>query len=150
MGKPVIVGWDLDGIFVRDLTQKEWDLGLDYALPLRDSLPLLSNAPDVSKKPESNVLITGRPEMDREVTESWLRKYGYANTLVMKGDHDGFSLSDIARYKARYLISSNCFSTFVESDAEQAILIANFLSKSRVSLEVLWWNNGNTLSIQAS
>ncbi len=61
--------WDLDGIFVPDLAQEEYDADLQGALALRDSLCPLDHAPEIDYR--NTVIVTARPIEDADRTRRW-------------------------------------------------------------------------------
>jgi len=128
------VGVDLDGIFLPDLPQKEYDADLDAALARRDALAPCLSLPNFTA--ERTVLITGRPERDRARTTAWLTRHGHgALPLEMRTVGTAYEPVAVARYKAETATRWGC-THFIESDPHQAVLIA----VEAPHLVVTWWD----------
>ena len=92
--------------------------------------------PCPSSPPERAVVITGRPDEDRERTQAWLARWGHgALPLECRPPHVPHTPDAVARYKAETATRWGC-THFVESDAEQALRIAAHAPH----LVVSWWS----------
>jgi adenine/guanine phosphoribosyltransferase-like PRPP-binding protein len=127
-------GLDLDGVFLPDVPSAVYDADLAAAVAQRhDTAPH-----DVLPRfdPVRAVVITGRPEMDRGLTEEWLARHGHgALRLECRPDSMPHKTGLIARYKAETATRVGC-THFVESDPAQTILIAVHAPH----LVVSWWS----------
>jgi adenine/guanine phosphoribosyltransferase-like PRPP-binding protein len=127
-------GLDLDGVFLPDVPSAVYDADLAAAVAQRhDTAPH-----DVLPRfdPARAVVITGRPEMDRGLTEEWLARHGHgALRLECRPDSMPHKTGLIARYKAETATRVGC-THFVESDPAQTILIAVHAPH----LVVSWWS----------
>jgi len=127
-------GLDLDGVFLPDVPSAVYDADLAAAVAQRhDTAPH-----DVLPRfdPARAVVITGRPEMDRGLTEEWLARHGHgALRVVCRPDSMPHETWLIARYKAETATRLGC-THFVESDPAQTILIAAHAPH----LVVSWWS----------
>lgn len=86
--------------------------------------------------PARAVVITGRPETERALTQEWLAAEGHdALLLVCRPDNTSPEPASFARYKAKVATRLGC-THFVESDPAQAILIAAYAPH----LVVSWWS----------
>ncbi len=127
-------GLDLDGVFLTDIARAEYEADLPATLARRAALELLSSLPHFT--PDRAVIVTGRPEMDREATIAWLARHGHAALpVVCRPDHLPNDPATVAGYKAEAATRWGC-THFVESDPEQAILIA----AAAPHLIVSWWS----------
>lgn len=136
-------GWDMDGIFLEDVPSEIYRAGLQEALAIRDNYPLASIQPSLGDK---DVIITGRPSIDKERTLTWLGTHKIHSPLFLRDDgieHPTPYTS--ALWKGKKAVEVGC-SRYVESDSEQAM----FIAANYPQLEVLWWNNGNPITVQAS
>jgi len=127
-------GLDLDGVFLPDVPSAVYEADLAAAVAQRhdtaphDILPWFD--------PVRAVVITGRPEMDRALTEEWLARHGHGALRVhCRPDSMPHETSLIARYKAETATRLGC-THFVESEAAQTILIASHAPH----LVVSWWS----------
>ncbi|WPS85678.1 phosphoribosyltransferase (plasmid) [Brevibacillus halotolerans] len=137
------VGWDMDGIFLADVPIEQYERDLEKALLVRDSYKPAYNAPSLG---DNDVIITGRPKSDSERTHEWLQKYNMLHPLYLRDDAvEKVTSFSVALWKGRKALEIGC-SKYVESDAEQAMHIAN----NYPHLEVVWWNHGNPICIKAS
>jgi hypoxanthine phosphoribosyltransferase len=126
-------GLDLDGVFLPDLPRPMYEAGLEAALAARAALDPLPHLPFFD--PARAVVITGRPESDRDATAAWLARCGHgALTLECRPEAIAHDPVSVALYKARAATRWGC-THFVESDAEQAVRIAAVAPH----LVVLWW-----------
>jgi hypoxanthine phosphoribosyltransferase len=125
---------DLDGILLPDIERNCYEADLEKALGIRDSLSPFDNLPAQKR---IKVIVTGRPEMDRGRTKSWLRKHGFGDVeLVMRNTTEfGDSPSQVAAHKAAATLRLAC-THFVESDPVQAVLVAT----AAPLLRVIWWD----------
>jgi hypoxanthine phosphoribosyltransferase len=139
-------GVDLDGIFLADIPDSHYEADLAAALAARRA----SAAYDVSLLPPRHergwLVVTARPHMDRADTEAWLIERGFDVEAVLLRDTSAFDfpLGADGRTKSVVSAQSKCahiraqgITHFYESDAEQALLIAQRLPMVRVC----WWNN---------
>ena len=127
-------GVDLDGVFLADIPRADYVTDLTDALRRRSELPLLPVLPVFPR--ERAVVITGRPEIDRAVTEIWLARWGFADLTVECRPHDvADDVASVTRYKAMAATRWGC-THFVESDPEQAVRIA----ARAPHLMVSWWS----------
>lgn len=135
--------WDLDGIFLDDLEAQRYQSDLAGVLALRDRLP---PAPLAPRPAPQDLIITGRPVADRERTEAWLRRHGFAVPVVLRDDGEAAPAPEgVARWKGRRALELGC-THYVESDAAQALVMAALYPELRVS----WWNQGRPLAVQAA
>jgi hypoxanthine phosphoribosyltransferase len=126
-------GVDLDGVFLPDIPRAHYDADLTEALSRRHALEPLPALPPFP--PERAVVITGRPESDRSLTEAWLARWGFhALKLECRPNEVPADLPSVARYKAMTATRWGC-THFIESEPEQAIRIAAIAPH----LVVSWW-----------
>ncbi|MBV9252013.1 MAG: phosphoribosyltransferase [Acetobacteraceae bacterium] len=131
--KPFL-GLDLDGIFLPDVPRAAYAQALESGLDRRHSLT--SFAPLPAFDAMRAVVITARPEPDRDRTETWLARCGHHGVSVQcRPDSVADNPSSVARYKAEAATRWGC-THFVESDPEQAIRIAALAPHILVS----WWH----------
>jgi hypoxanthine phosphoribosyltransferase len=136
-------GWDMDGIFLEDVPSEVYRNGLDQALSIRDYYPLSPVQPNIGEK---DFIITGRPTIDKERTSKWLLDHDLYYPLFLRDDEiEQPTAKTTASWKGNKAIAVGCC-RYVESDAEQAM----FMAAQFAQLEVVWWNNGNPITIQAS
>jgi hypothetical protein len=105
-GHGAACGYDFDGILCAD------DSDRPLCLPRRLAVPLV---------------VTGRHESARGVTEAWLARWGVRVERLVMRDFDApdvFDVEEIARFKARHYRESAC-TLFAESDPAQAQTIAD-------------------------
>ena len=127
-------GLDLDGVFLADIDRREYVTDLVGALRRRHALQLSDVLPGFPR--ERAIVITGRPEDDRALTEAWLARWGFQDLAVECRPHDvADDVSSVARYKAVTATRWGC-THFIESDPEQAIRIA----AAAPHLVVSWWS----------
>lgn len=107
------IACDFDGIFCHD-EESGGPIGSQYMVPRTHSCRLI---------------VTGRRERDRAVTESWLRanRAKWERLEMLPDDADG-SLEGIAEHKAKHYAASGC-GFFLESEPAQAELIAKAARK---------------------
>ncbi len=125
-------GFDLDGVFLDDIHEKEYERDLQNALQLRLHLPKDAQSPT---PPENAIIITGRPKQDESLTRPWLEKHGLAHLPLNMRDESKYSAKNTALYKALMCFEHN-ITHFWESDLHQAVNISRY----NPSLRVLWWN----------
>jgi hypothetical protein len=127
------IGLDLDGVFLPDVPKHDYEQDLAEALRCRHALAPFARLPrfDAGRA----VVITGRPDCDRDQTLAWLARHGHAGLPL---EHRPADVADdpdsVARYKAHAATRWGC-THFVESDPEQAIRIAALAPHLLVS----WW-----------
>jgi hypoxanthine phosphoribosyltransferase len=127
-------GLDLDGVFLPDVPDPVYQADLAEALARRHALEPFAALPYFA--PERAVVITGRPDTDRERTLAWLARWGHAALpLECRPADMPHNPDTIARYKAEAATRWGC-THFVESDAEQALRIAAHAPH----LVVSWWS----------
>jgi hypothetical protein len=127
---------DLDGILLPDVPLARYDEDLAAALAERDALLPFEVLPGIDLQ-RVRTIITGRPELDRARTETWLERHGFGHMqLVMRapGTHDE-SPAGAAAHKASAALAGGV-THFVESDPVQALLIA----QQAPLLRVIWWD----------
>jgi hypoxanthine phosphoribosyltransferase len=127
-------GLDLDGVFLPDVPDAVYRADIAEAVMRRHGLEPFPALPFFS--PDRAVVITGRPDVDRERTETWLARWGHgALPLVCRPADMPYNPDSVARYKAEAATRWGC-THFVESDAEQALRIAAHAPH----LVVSWWS----------
>jgi hypoxanthine phosphoribosyltransferase len=127
-------GLDLDGVFLPDVPSAVYDADLAAAVAQRHDTAPHAVLPRFD--PARAVVITGRPEMDRALTEEWLARHGHGALRVeCRPDSMRHEPGLIARYKAEAATRLGC-THFVESDPAQTILIAAHAPH----LVVSWWS----------
>ncbi|BBP74610.1 hypothetical protein PHLH7_07140 [Pseudomonas sp. Ost2] len=129
-------GIDLDGILLPDIAPERYAADLRRALRERDHQEPFER-PSWLALSRVRAIITGRPEMDRERTRHWLDLHGYAGITLLMRDIATYddSPEQVATHKAAAALQQGC-THFVESDAQQAILISTRLPL----LRVIWWD----------
>ena len=131
-------GLDLDGVFLPDVPDAVYQADITQAVAHRHGLAPFPKLPYFA--PERAVVITGRPESDRDRTQAWLARWGHAALPVECRPSDLPHTPDaVARYKAEAATRWGC-THFVESDAEQALRIAAHAPH----LVVSWWSASDT------
>src|SRR6195952_5721706 len=127
-------GLDLDGVFLADIDRREYVADLIGALQRRHALKLFDVLPAFPR--ERAIVVTGRPEVDRALTEAWLSRWGFQDLTVECRPHDmPDDVVSVARYKAATATRWGC-THFIESDPEQAIRIA----AAAPHLVGSWWS----------
>ena len=127
-------GLDLDGVFLPDVPDAEYQVSIADAVARRHALEPFPHLPYFS--PERAVVITGRPECDRALTLEWLARHGHGDLhLECRPDDMTHDRTLIAGYKAETATRWGC-THFVESEAEQALRIAAMAPHLIVS----WWS----------
>lgn len=127
-------GLDLDGVFLPDVPEEVYAADIADAVLRRHALEPFPTLPFFAL--DRAVVITGRPDSDRERTQAWLARWGYgALPLECRPADMPHHPDAIARYKAEAATSWGC-THFVESDAEQALRIAAHAPH----LVVSWWS----------
>jgi hypothetical protein len=127
-------GLDLDGVFLPDIPRAHYDTDLEDALRRRHLLDPFPALPSFA--PDRAVVITGRPEMDRAVTATWLDRHGYgAIPLECRPASVPADIASVSRYKAETATRWGC-THYLESEAEQAVRIAALAPH----LVVSWWS----------
>jgi hypoxanthine phosphoribosyltransferase len=127
-------GLDLDGVFLPDVPDAVYHADIDEAVRRRHGLEPLASLPFFSS--ERAVVITGRPDADRERTCAWLARWGHgALPLECRPADIPHNPDQVARFKAETATRWGC-THFIESDAEQALRIAAHAPH----LVVSWWS----------
>ena len=132
---------DLDGILLPDIPEDHYLRDLEAALLRRDTLEPHAVLPnrDLRALP----IVTGRPEQDRVRTQAWLDRHGFSGRLIMR-DEARHTAAQTALHKAQAIIEQR-YTHFIESDAIQALEIANQVKVARV----LWWNGSRAMAVYA-
>ena len=127
-------GLDLDGVFLPDVPDAVYQADIVAAVAERHGLEPFATLPYFA--PDRAVVITGRPDEDRERTQAWLTRWGHgALPLECRPTDLPHKPDVVARYKAEAATRWGC-THFVESDAEQALRIAAHAPH----LVVSWWS----------
>ncbi|NYT59214.1 hypothetical protein H0A65_09800 [Alcaligenaceae bacterium] len=132
---------DLDGVLLMDLPEHLYAQALHDTLAQRDLLLPSETLPGLDLS--DITIITGRPEQDRERTQAWLSRHGFQGPLVMR-DENKYSAAQTATHKAQTILA-RCHTHFLESDAGQALEIAN---QTRVA-QVIWWTGRQAFLVHA-
>lgn len=132
---------DLDGILLPDIPEDMYLRDLGAALRQRDAL--LPSAVLPNRDLRALPIITGRPEEDRQRTQVWLDRHGYSGPLIMR-DQARYTAAQTPEHKAQAIIKHR-FTHFIESDAIQALEIANRVQVARI----LWWNGTRAMAVYA-
>lgn len=132
---------DLDGILLPDIPENDYLQDLETALLQRDALMPHSVLPnrDLRDFP----IVTGRPEQDRQRTQTWLDRHGFTGPLIMR-NAARYSAAQTPLHKAQAIIEQR-YTHFIESDAVQALEIANQVKVARI----LWWNGSRAMAVYA-
>ena len=126
-------GLDLDGVFLPDVPDAVYRADIAEAVNRRHTLEPFGSLPYFA--PERAVVITGRPDSDRERTLAWLARWGHdVLPLECRPADVPHTADTVARYKAEVATRWGC-THFIESDAEQALRIAAHAPH----LVVSWW-----------
>lgn len=127
---------DLDGILLPDVPLARYDEDLAGALAERDALLPFDVLPGIDLQ-QVRTIITGRPEMDRGRTETWLARHGFGHLqlLMRTPDTHDESSAGTAAHKATAALRGGV-THFIESDPVQALLIA----QQAPLLRVIWWD----------
>ncbi len=127
-------GLDLDGVFLPDVPDEIYRTDIAEAVRRRHGLEPFATLPFFA--PERAVVITGRPDSDRERTQAWLTRWGHgALPLECRPAHIPHNPDAVARHKAETATLWGC-THFIESDAEQALRVAAHAPH----LVVSWWS----------
>lgn len=138
-----IVGLDLDGLFLPDMPESRYGADLQACLTERDGLlPHPGNLLPQFRR-ESTVIITGRPEIDRERTVAWLNQHGLGDLPIYFRREEEFPHFESAQFKAKKCRELGV-SRFYESDLLQATCMTSFAPL----LDVYCWNNDLNLRIR--
>jgi len=132
---------DLDGILLPDVPEDHYMRDLQDALLTRDALEPHATLPnrDLHALP----IVTGRPEQDRARTKAWLDRHGFKGELIMRNEAR-YSAAQTPLHKAEAIVQRR-FTHFIESDAVQALEIANRVKVARV----IWWNGSRAMAVYA-
>lgn len=132
---------DLDGILLPDIPEALYLQNLEAALQQRDELLPHTVMPnrDLRELP----IVTGRPEQDRARTQAWLDRHGFSGRLIMR-DETRHTAAQTSTHKALAIIEQR-YTHFIESDAIQALEIANQVKVARI----LWWNGSRAMAVYA-
>jgi hypothetical protein len=111
---------DFDGILCEDIAPRDDDDGPRYAALLAGIRPKY-----LPRRRPVRLIVTGRLEKWRALTEEWLRRWGirWQELLMHPGELGARTFDSIVRLKADAYAASRC-ATFVESDPGQARRIA--------------------------
>lgn len=140
-------GFDLDGIFAEDIPQDVYNSDLNYALKLRDALPLLETSPVIPEKVRPHTaIITARPDLDFERTRQWLDNNHFNDIPLYCRNHKEFNHTVEGHIQSKIkMINDLGISCYFESELFQAVAIALEIP----SIDVSWWNYGNPILINA-
>jgi len=121
-------GFDLDGVFLRDVPTVMYENDLQAAIEYRAKLPSDLSALRLARP---YAIITGRPEEDRAITERWLDEHAIPYTHLYLRDPKKYSDNETSKYKAS-IADELELTHYVESDPAQALAIADLLPWSQV------------------
>lgn len=131
--------WVFDSIFTADGEENV----RGNALNGLESQKIATNSPKLKK---NDVIITERAMNEHAEMISWLKHHHVHFPVFMRDEKVNKDIPfAIASWKGRKAIEIGC-TRLVESDAEQCIYLANTFPH----LEVIWWNKGYPISINAS
>lgn len=132
--EPPFYGLDLDGVFLPDVPEAVYQADIREVAQRRHGLEPFAVLPYFTA--EHAVVITGRPDSDRDRTQAWLARWGHgALPLECRPADLAHTPDTIARFKAETATRWGC-THFVEGDAEQALRIAAHAPH----LVVIWWS----------
>ncbi|SDN32939.1 hypothetical protein SAMN04487897_102526 [Paenibacillus sp. yr247] len=95
---------------------------------------------------EQDVIVTGRPMMDEERTKLWMARYCIKTDVFLRDDQILYPpKKTTAEWKGKKALHLGC-TRYVESEAQQAVHIAMLYPE----LQVVWWNAGEPVLIQAT
>lgn len=115
-----IRGFDLDGVFLRDVDSALYVTDLPLALAQRDALPAFERRPSLWSNDGSAAIISARLVSEQAETEAWLMRHGLrAKQVVLRDSLD----IPPAVHKARAILRLGV-TEFVESELDQAKQIA--------------------------
>ena len=140
------VGFDLDGVLA-DVSVAEWLLtGQLENKEMQDIITSFLHDPKLRMHPsellheeDDYIIITGRGERYRKITERWLRKYGISPTCLFLTNvgvaQDYPSVDDffdaLALAKAQY-IRSECIDIFFEDSPDVVLRLRKLCPKARI------------------
>ncbi|MCR8643459.1 hypothetical protein NV379_12430 [Paenibacillus sp. N1-5-1-14] len=137
-------GWDMDGVFLEDVDSMHYEANLENALAMRDLLKPALYAPRMIAP--GDMIITGRPVIDKHRTLQWLNQHQYVVPVIFRDDGiEHPTAESTARWKGLKAIELS-MTHYIESDAQQAAYIAAMYPELRVT----WWNKGEPIQLQAS
>lgn len=117
-----MIGYDLDGVICPEVYFDIKIMSLDELFNIRDLV--LANF--IPKK--DSIIITGRPESDRDRTVKWLTKNNIVvDDIIFKPNECPFSFDAIVKHKCDTInrLFSKGLEMFIESEEKQV----NYLSK---------------------
>ncbi len=132
---------DLDGILLPDVPEEHYLRDLQDALLTRDALEPNASLPN--RNLHDLPIVTGRPEQDRARTQAWLDRHGFGGELIMRNEAK-YSAAQTPLHKADAIVQRR-FTHFIESDAIQALEIANRVKVARI----IWWNGSRAMAVYA-
>lgn len=131
----VLVGFDLDGVIASDFPLPKISKWMFNWIPNLWACIIYSTAKCLRKPSGKFVIVTGRPEVDREITLRWLKKYSIEpeQVIMAKEPRNG------AGHKTE-IINQLGITTFYESDLTQALQLQYSCPKCTV---ILVYDNTN-------
>jgi len=139
------IGFDLDGV-LGDVSVVDWLLndrvqdekGRKIILQFLHDPKLKIHPSDLLHDTDEYIIITGRGEKYREITEKWLKKYGITGRLFMTdvGTAKDYSSLDayfeaLAVTKARY-IKSECIEVYFEDSPDTVIRLRKLCPQCKI------------------
>jgi len=106
----------------------DWDIAHNISLVKDDkpNLPMIDLAKRYKKEGFKIVILTGRPESIRDVTEEWLKKYGIEyDALYMRLEKENYIKAPIFKKKIYQLHLDDVFCAY--DDDEEVIQMWNSL-----------------------
>lgn len=140
-------GFDLDGIFLEDISEDLYERDLSEALKKRDKLSLLATSPKILKNIRPHTaIITGRPDLDFERTRKWLNDNKFNDIPLYCRNHKKFNHTLEGKILSKIqMINDLGISCYLESEIIQAVAISIEIP----TIDVVWWNNGKPNMINA-
>lgn len=139
------VGFDLDGVLA-DISVVDWLLTGQIKDEKQNKVlyqflhdqKLLINPCELLHEKDEYIIITGRGEKYREITERWLKKYGITAPLYMTdvgvvADYPSLDayFEALAVTKAKY-IKSECIEVFFEDSPDTVIRLRELCPKCKI------------------
>jgi hypoxanthine phosphoribosyltransferase len=140
-----IYGADMDGIFLPDIPDLQYQQNLAAALIERAELMPYDASLFPTGFGEDWIIVSGRPSIDISVTQDWLRKHNISCRKVLLRDEaaidfpahvDHYVKSEKSAQSKIVHILAQGITHFYESDPLQAIIIA----AEAPFVRVCWWN----------